>query len=623
MAGRIPSIVLDEMALRPLGGRRANVAPAGVGLRGAAAHWPSAERGIIPELAAIWLDPALLEPPGDLFARVTRATTQPTPTPLMPVPSPSPSPSLSPSPPLPSESGPIPNLAIEVPTTESWPQILATLLQVGEAWRELANWVNLPVARPGWASEIPEGSLLDVPGPAFWEETYGGPGLPRGIDPQDFAPGEPIPTVPTRPPWAQFGPFREPGSILQAPPLQLGEPTLGGSFAELPGLDLGPSRPLWAPPEGENLLGARPLNLSLDEGVPAAASGDVGTPGMLGPAAQTLGGIAGLIFAPDTMSRGIAAMNTAAGLAGMGAAAGILPAAAAALGPVVGLGAAVPVLGKLLFGKDRPHWPEGFVEIPSQGGAAVNPATGVILWYRGGGRYELSPQTREGRPVTPQQLVEWAIFPRGELAQQSEYRAVVPEIAERLIQQTGPSLAPFPTPESVIPAELRTAPEVQASLPRLRETAARQEARNALEMAQRLPEGSSPSDITAGLSAAARQILEQTPEALARIERPWEFITEYGEPIPPAALPAPPPAPPPPPPAPPSPSRPLEPSRPRGREAPSWLSARERQLLGHDLSNREYWKRRGYTDAEIDNVIRARGGIVSGSEARARGWRSA
>lgn len=166
------------------------------------------------------------------------------------------------------------------------------------------------------------------------------------------------------------------------------------------------------------------------------AGGSVPWASLAGPALQTLGGAATLAQGGDTRSQVLGGAQTAAGVSGLLATSGIAP-ALAGVAPALTVATLPLIVGAIyeaFHKKDDPVWPEGYTGIPGQDRAAVDPSTGAVLWYTGHGHYDWSPQTQANQKATPEELLEWGIFPAGALLQDPAYRGIIPQ----LLQAVGP-----------------------------------------------------------------------------------------------------------------------------------------------------------------------------------------
>ena len=139
------------------------------------------------------------------------------------------------------------------------------------------------------------------------------------------------------------------------------------------------------------------------------------------------------------------AMQTAtAGAAAIGSLIG--SEALQAFGPV-GFALSLPALSGQIYERyfrgDTPHFPDGYTYIPGSGndrgvgGYAVNPATGVIMQYKGKGKYGLSEMTQNRQLPTPDQFRQWGIEPTGKLAQHPLYAGVPKQMRDEDIASAG------------------------------------------------------------------------------------------------------------------------------------------------------------------------------------------
>ena len=176
-------------------------------------------------------------------------------------------------------------------------------------------------------------------------------------------------------------------------------------------------------------LGPALSALQVGGGIYGLAGGEPGTPGYGAGLLNTAGGAAGLAGS----SAGASALGLSSGLAG----------SLSALGGAAGLASLPLILGPVIESmtrQDKARWPEGFQYVPGTGdsrgigGSAVDPNSGAVLDYQGGGKYAWNPRTLERRRATPEEMRAWGIAPAGELAQDPAYAGVARQIRDDAVR---------------------------------------------------------------------------------------------------------------------------------------------------------------------------------------------
>lgn len=416
-----PNLLYDELAPG-----RPNIEPAGEAAWAKAVpspSWPSA--GVIPSLNAMWLRPGMLMETGTGFeAGGPRSTVSP-PLPLPPPRFPIPGMEWDISYPPPGGGGGqredwnIPVAMKALTAMNAIRQTEAAFAPKYELPKDLAQQLaDAEVALAGFRSYRPMGEE----GIASAVKKYYGGEPTLGFDPTlDSG------VLSTEVGAPNVGGLGEPGDIWSSPgtyadySAEIGPAGIGGLGGYPAGVEEGLA----------GLGGAEAASLAAAESgaggaaVEGATGGAAGSPGAATGAAALSAGL--MYWASQTEdSETRAALMTLAAIASVGGQAAYPGVGAAMLPLVVGPALRAQRYAEAswspyynIAGPMGAKFPPGFVPIPEQRNAAVNPETGAILWRKGrhweqheGGPAPglvWSPQTLENRPVEPGQLIDWGI----------------------------------------------------------------------------------------------------------------------------------------------------------------------------------------------------------------------